>query len=108
MTVKDYLPSEFFTLSFHHLAGFWGFLREMMLQKTQTCNFFGFYLNGILARNHKVGYKLQVKASHMFSIHEVKIIKISGQFRAATDLLGLRESLAHREVGSRFPELVTL
>ena len=105
MTVKDYLPSEFFTLSFHQLVGFWGFLREMMLQKTQAYNFFGSYLNGILARNCRVGNKLQVKASHMFSTHGVKIIKKRWPVQSSYRFLGLKESLTHRELGSRSQSL---
>lgn len=78
----------------------------MKLQKTQACNFFDSYLNGILARNRRVENKLQVKASHMFSTHGVKIIKKKWPVQNSYRSLGLRESLAHRELGSRFPELV--
>lgn len=54
------------------------------------------------------GNKLQVKASHMSSTHGVRRIKEKSSVtsREATETLGLRETLGHGEVGSRFPELV--
>lgn len=76
-----------------------------MLQNTQACNFFGSYLNGILARNRRVGNKLQVKASHIFSTHGVKIIKKRRPVQSSYRSLGLKEPVAHRELGSRSQSL---